>query len=88
MYIKSTLEYIYNILQYEIHSPVVSNETQQWNSKHSAKLPKELCNMLHNISYWKIDVSLCFGFVKQVKNQFYIFNLVFKLLAEKGTLTW
>ena len=75
---KCTLQYICNMLQSEIDSPMPSNKTAQQNSQHYTKLHievhKEVYNLLHNKIYWKIDFSLCFGFVKQVKNKVYIPN--------------
>ena len=87
-FIICTLQHIYNMLQYEIYSPLSSNKTAQWNSQHCTKLHNKVHNnvghnALHNKVYLKIDLSLCLYFVKQVKNKAYILSWVFKLLPWK-----
>ena len=82
-FIKYTLQHIYSTLQYEIYSPLPSSKTAQRNWQHYTKLHNEVCNVLHNKIYWKIDFSLRFSFVKQAKNKVYILNWVLKLLVER-----
>ena len=71
---------LYDILPYEIYSPLLLNRTVQQNSQHCTKLHNKVYNVLHNKIYWKIEFSLCFGFVNQVN--VYILNCLFKLLVE------
>ena len=42
---------IYNVLQYETYSPVLSNKTEHWNLQHYTKLHNEVCKLLHNKIY-------------------------------------
>ena len=42
---------IYNMLQYEICSPLCSNKTAQRNSEHCTKLQDEIHNVLRNKVY-------------------------------------
>ena len=53
--IKCTLQYVYNMLHYEISSSLSSNETAQANSQHCTKLHNEVHNLFYNKFYWKVD---------------------------------
>ena len=48
-----------------------------------SEVHKEMHNVLHNEIYWKIEFSMCFGFVKYAKNKVYILNWVLTLLVER-----
>ena len=68
MYIitKCTLRFIYY--------PWTLNKTPQRNSQHNTKLHNKVHNVLHNKIYRKLEFSVCFGFVKQMKNKVYILS--------------
>ena len=44
------------------------------NLQRCTKLNNEVNKVLHNKIYWKLEFSVCFGFVKQSKNKVYILN--------------
>ena len=45
---------LYDILQYEIYSPLPSNKTAQRNSQHCTKLRSEVHNEVHNVLHSNI----------------------------------
>ena len=59
-----------DLLQYEIYYPLPLNKTAQRNSQHCTKLHNEVQNVLHSKVYWKLEFSVCYGFVNWRKIKF------------------
>ena len=78
------------MLQYEFYSSLPSNKTVQKNSQHCTKMCATRCTIkfFEKVIFLCVLVSLCFSFVKQVKDKNFILNLVFKLLVEIFPPNW